>query len=128
MKYLSIAMICLLFGACADVESKIGQKTTIEVDQKFDAGEVIKGEIINAKFSIKNTGSYPLIISTVSPSCSCTVPSYPEEPIQPGESGEIVAQVNTDKASGTINKTIMIVANTEEPIEPLVIHAIVRRN
>lgn len=125
---MSIAFICLLLASCSETESKIGQKTTIEVEQKFDAGEVIKGEIINAKFTIKNTGNYPLIISTVSPSCACTVPSYPEDPIQPGDSGEIVAQVNTDKASGTINKTIMIVANTEQPIEPLVIHAIVLRN
>jgi hypothetical protein len=125
MKYLSVAILCLLLVACGETESQIGQKTTVEVDQKFDAGTVIKGEIIKAKFTIKNTGDYPLVISEVSPSCSCTVSSFPEDPILPGESGEILAEVDTDKASGVLNKTVRIVANTEQPIEPVVIHATV---
>ena len=127
MKYLSIVIFSLLFVSCDETESRVGQKTTVEVNAKYDAGEVIQGEIINAKFIITNTGDYPLIIATASPSCSCTVPSYPQEPIAPGESGEIIAQVSTDKASGRINKTITIVANTEQPMEPLVITAIVKR-
>ncbi len=127
MKYLSIALISLLFFSCKETTSRVGQKTTVEVNAKFDAGEVIQGEIINAKFTIKNTGDYPLIIAAATPSCSCTVPSYTDEPIAPGETGEILAQVTTDKATGVINKTVTLVANTEVPMAPLVITAIVKR-
>lgn len=127
MKYLSIAIISLLFFGCKETESRVGQKTTVEVNAKYDAGEVIQGEIINAKFIITNTGDYPLIIASANPSCSCTVPSFTEEPIAPGESGEILAQVSTEKAAGVINKTVTLVANTEVPMAPLVITAVVKR-
>lgn len=127
MKCLSIVLLCFLLFSCDETESKVGQKTTVEVDAKYDAGEVIQGEIINAKFTITNTGDYPLIIASANPSCSCTVPSFTDEPIAPGETGEILAQVTTEKAAGVINKTVTLVVNTETPLAPLVITAVVKR-
>ena len=73
-----------------DVE--VGQKTTMEVNLLYDAGNVIKGEVINAKFKVKNTGDYPLVFGEVRPSCSCTVADKPSAPIQPGESTKIIAK------------------------------------
>ena len=101
----------------------------MEVLTLFDAGEVMKGEVITAKFSIKNTGDYPLVIADVVGSCSCTVAEKPEEPIAPGESGDVLAYVNTDKLSaGPLNKSVRIVANTENSVTEVIVKANVIRN
>ncbi len=113
MKFLAVLVGVLFLMGCSSNEAVIGNKTTMEVNKKFDAGEVIKGENIKAVFVVKNTGSYPLVISDVSVSCSCTLASKPEEPIAPGESAEIHATVDTQKTgSGLVTKTVNIVSNT----------------
>jgi hypothetical protein len=87
----------------------------------------MKGEVINAKFKVTNTGDYPLIIGEVTPSCSCTVAEEPEEPIQPGESSEIIAQVKTDNLSAKkIQKMITVMANTVPNVTVLEIRGSIR--
>ncbi|MBP5994405.1 MAG: DUF1573 domain-containing protein [Crocinitomicaceae bacterium] len=114
--------------SCGDNETlQVGQKTTMEVQTVFDAGTVVKGEVINAKFKVTNTGEYPLVIGDVTPSCSCTVAEEPEDPIQPGESSEIIAQVKTDNLSSKkIQKMITVMANTEPSVTVLEIKGKIR--
>ena len=108
---------------------EIGQKTSMVVEPVFDAGEVVKGEIISAKFIVKNTGKYPLVIADVKGSCSCTVAEKPEDPIQPGGEGVITAEVDTDRtSSGVISKSVRIVANTEPSVTEVAIKARVKNN
>lgn len=130
MKYIGILSVLFLLVSCSgESGSPVGNKTTMEVEELYDAGKVIKGEIINAKFTVKNTGDYPLIIAEVTGSCSCTVASYPDEPIEPGETGEVLAQVNTDKTgTGLITKKVNIVANTKPSPKVVQIRANVQRN
>jgi len=114
MKLIILVAGMFVFGACSTDEVVVGNKTTIEVNKVFDAGQVIKGEKINAKFVVKNTGKYPLVIAEISPSCSCTVMDKPEEPIAPGESTVIKASVDTEKTGeGTLVKTVSLTCNTE---------------
>lgn len=129
MKNLLFAFILapLLFACGGGQEIEIGQKTSLEIDPVFDAGEVVKGEVITAKFKISNTGDYPLVIADVKGSCSCTVAEYPEAPLQPGESGEILAHVNTDKTgTGVINKAVRVVANTNPSVTQVIVKAKVK--
>ena len=64
------------------------------------------------EFIFTNTGKEPLIISKAKGSCGCTVPSWPKEPVMPGESGLI--QVNYDeKRIGSFNKSITITSNAK---------------
>lgn len=82
--------VFLIISACSGSDSvEVGNKTTMQVDPVFDAGVVVKGEKVKAQFVVRNTGKYPLVIAEVKPSCSCTVGSKPEDPIQPGEEGII---------------------------------------
>jgi hypothetical protein len=120
--------IGFLFSCGEDDSLQVGQKTTMEVETVFDAGTVVKGEVINAKFKVTNTGDYPLVIGDVTPSCSCTVAEEPEDPIQPGESGEIIAQVKTDNLSSKkIQKMITVMANTEPNVTILEIKGKIRK-
>jgi hypothetical protein len=106
---------------------EVGNKTTITVNPVYDAGEVVKGEIITGTFTVKNTGKYPLVISEVKGSCTCTVPEKPEKPIAPGSEATIKAEVDTEKTStGDISKSVRIVANTEPSVTEVVIKAKVK--
>ena len=106
--------IVFLFSCKSDTEQlQIGQKTTIKVNEVHDGGTVIKGEKIMAKFNVTNTGKYPLVISSVKGSCSCTIASKPTKAIKPGESKIITAEVKTEKKPvGKLTQSVRMVANT----------------
>lgn len=61
-------------------------------------------------FKFKNTGNEALIITNAKGSCGCTVPTYPKEPIAPGQSAEIKVRYDT-KRIGKINKTVTLQTN-----------------
>ena len=125
------ASFCLSFLLLACTDNKkieVGNKTEMEVQSVVDAGKVMLGEIVHASFSIKNTGDYPLILAEVKGSCTCTVAEYPKDPIAPGESAIIKANIKTDKAApGTLSKEVRIVANTDPSTTPVLIKANVMR-
>lgn len=75
-----------------------------------DYGELKYGANGTYTFDFKNTGNAPLIISNAKGSCNCTVPSWPKEPINPGETGKITVHYDT-KRSGVINKSVTITSN-----------------
>jgi Protein of unknown function (DUF1573) len=82
------------------------------VQDVYDFGKIKQGEKISYSFKFKNTGSTPLIISSASASCGCTVPSYPEEPIQPGQESKIDVVFDSNGKMGMQTKTITLVSNT----------------
>lgn len=111
--FLTLISLGLIYSCQSDNKVEIGKKTEMKVDPVFDAGTVNKGEKIKAVFKVKNTGKSPLVISEVKGSCTCTVADFPKKPILAGETGEIKAEVNTDKTGeGKISKSIRITANT----------------
>lgn len=64
-------------------------------------------------FEFTNTGNEPLILSKPVSSCGCTVPSWPKEPILPGESNSIKVTYNTHKI-GAFNKTVTVNSNAKK--------------
>lgn len=73
-----------------------------EVDSKTDVGYRI------LKFT--NDGATPLTITNIKPSCGCTVPEWPTEPIKPGKSSEIKIKYDITRIGG-ISKTITVTTN-----------------
>jgi hypothetical protein len=111
--FFSVLSLIFLQACQTDNTVEIGKKTEMKVDPVFDAGTINKGEKIKAVFKVKNTGKSPLVLSEVKGSCTCTVADFPKKPILAGETGEIKAEVNTDKTGeGKISKSIRITANT----------------
>lgn len=79
----------------------------------FDFGKAAEGEQVAHTFKFTNTGNATLLISSVEASCGCTVPrSWPKEPLQPGEGGEISVTFDTSKRLGIQRKKITVLANT----------------
>ena len=82
------------------------------VEESFDFGDISQGEKVEHSFEFKNTGDADLIISSAVGSCGCTVPSYPKEPIKPGQSEVIKIVFDSNGKNGAQHKRVTIVANT----------------
>ncbi|MFN0215344.1 MAG: DUF1573 domain-containing protein [Saprospiraceae bacterium] len=75
-----------------------------------DYGKVEKGSDKVRKFSFTNTGNEPLVIKSAKGSCGCTVPTYPQEPIMPGETKTIDVSYDTNRP-GAFTKTVTLTTN-----------------
>ena len=86
----------------------------IKVDNlTFSGGTVMEGRdsIVKAVFKITNTGSKPLQITNVRPSCGCTVVKY-DSTIAPGKTGVIEPVVNLKgMRGGPMARTVTVNSN-----------------
>lgn len=87
--------------------------TILWLDSVINSGTVLEGQKLEVTFRFKNTGDKPLVIEDARPSCGCTVPVKPEEPIMPGKEGYIKAVFNSQGRTGANHKTITVHANTK---------------
>lgn len=97
------------FAVQAQDTAKIEFKTEV-----IDYGEVKRGSDGVRVFEFTNTGNAPLVITEVNSTCGCTIPKKPEEPISPGDTGEIQVKYDT-QILGPIRKTITVYSNAEVP-------------
>lgn len=120
----------LLLSACQNAETKTAgtqeitsaptaanaapTATTIQwIDSVVNKGNVSEGEQLEIAFRFKNTGTSPLIIKDVRPSCGCTLAEKPEAPVAPGKEGIIKTTFDTKGRIGNNHKTIVVDANTD---------------
>jgi hypothetical protein len=81
-------------------------------DTTHNFGRIKEGEVVSYEFSFTNTGKTPLIITTASGSCGCTVPDYPKEPIEPGRSASLKVTFNSSGKPGHQEKSVTLTTNT----------------
>lgn len=96
----------------------------------YNFGTIQEGEIVKHTFKFKNTGKNPLIISEARTTCGCTVSEYPEDPVQPGDEGEIKVRFDSKgKAMGDVEaiKSVTVIANTTPNKVILKIHGYVKK-
>ncbi|HEX3385024.1 MAG TPA: DUF1573 domain-containing protein [Mucilaginibacter sp.] len=87
--------------------------------EHHDFGKIISGNKVTYEFKFTNTGKSPLIITDAVASCGCTIPTWPKQPIKPGESGGIKVVFDSRGKMGLQDKQITITANTK-PAQNLV--------
>jgi len=80
--------------------------------QNFDFGKIKQGAPVTHEFTFSNTGTVPLIITSVQASCGCTTPDWSKDPILPGGKGFIKATYSA-ASPGTFNKSVTVIANVE---------------
>ncbi len=90
--------------------------TTIEyMELEHDFGTVKYPSENLYTFKFKNTGKVPLIIESATASCGCTIPNKPEEPILPGQIGEldVIFSPKEGQQGELVTKKITVLANTD---------------
>jgi hypothetical protein len=88
--------------------------TTVEPEQtEIELTDLHTGKTTETVFTLKNTGTQPLIIQTIDASCGCTVPEWEKQPVATGKSTEIKVKI-TPEEKGYFNKTITVHCNIKE--------------
>ncbi len=116
-KIFSIAAFFILIVTVSFAQQgPIATFTSTEVNY----GTIEKGANPLRVFEFKNTGKEPLIIKNAKGSCGCTVPTYPKEPIMPGQVSKIEVRYDTQRV-GPFTKTITLTTNEANETRVLVI-------
>ncbi|MFM7358486.1 MAG: DUF1573 domain-containing protein [Sediminibacterium sp.] len=121
----TIASFLLLISACQNNQpdpsvddfrqsADTANFTTLQwTDTLINFGTIQMGDSIKVKFLCYNTGKKPLFLSSVRASCGCTIPSYTESAILPGDSGYVSASFNSNRSHpGEVFKTVYVTSNT----------------
>ncbi|MDP3462434.1 MAG: DUF1573 domain-containing protein [Bacteroidales bacterium] len=104
------------FILCAQTQDSSEKVNGPEISFKKDVhdyGEIPVNSDGSSTFEFTNTGNEPLILSQPRSSCGCTVPTWPRQPILPGEKEKITVTYNTARP-GLINKSVTILSNAKK--------------
>jgi hypothetical protein len=85
-------------------------------EYEHDFGKVIEGEKVACTFIFENIGKGPLVISSVTSSCGCTVPKYDTKPVLPGNTGNVEVIFDSSGRNGRQTKTITVRSNASKPV------------
>jgi hypothetical protein len=89
----------------------------LEVDTTtFDFGSAERGTTVEHTFALRNVGDAPLTITSVRPSCGCTVAELASNTIQPNEQSELKLSLSLADREGPQHKTVLIQSN--DPRQP----------
>lgn len=94
--------------------------------EEHDFGEIVEGDMATHTFYFTNTGKGPLKITKTESRCGCTVANYSEEPLMPGETGEMVVVFNTEHRTEHQSKAIIVHSNGTPRKTALVVRAFVK--
>ena len=90
--------------------AKVNGAGMVFVSETIDYGTVAYNSDGKREFVFTNNGNKPLIITNAQGSCGCTVPTYPKEPIAPGDKAVIGVKYATDRV-GAFTKTVTLTSN-----------------
>ena len=106
-----LGIMLFMAGAAKAQDAKTQSGPEIEFEKVVhDYGDVPYNGNGECEFRFTNTGDAPLLIQKPKSSCGCTIPSWPDKPIFPGESEVIKVTYRTNRA-GNFNKTITVTSN-----------------
>lgn len=129
-KTVLIGLLCLSFTACHNANTQVkggvgaDASTIAKADApviKFDEEihqfpKINEGDKVDYNFKFTNTGKSPLIISSATATCGCTIPEPPKEPILPGKESFIKVIFNSEGKPGINDKVITVTSNANPTI------------
>jgi hypothetical protein len=123
--FLFLSMSIVSFVTAQD--NKTEQKPEIVFDKLVhDFGTIWDGESKEYFFVFTNKGNAPLILSNVQPSCGCTAPVWPKEPIMPGQKAKIQIMYNPGPLRDAFSKTISVKSNAVNDNVVLTIKGVIK--
>jgi hypothetical protein len=82
-----------------------------------DFGTVARGALLTHPFRLTNAGSAPVRVSGIRVSCGCTTGAMQQSEVPPGQSGTLLAQMDTRRFSGTKTVTIFVTLDRGSGVE-----------
>jgi hypothetical protein len=118
MKKLMIALICFTIGISSQLiaQQKVdGPQFKFEGGDTHDYGIIPRGPVAFHTFEFTNTGTRPLNVMNVTPSCGCTGVEWIKTPVMPGQKGWIKLGLKTEEQKGVFNKEVYIQSDAITP-------------
>lgn len=112
--FISISLLFLLVS-CVNKTEKQAKESGQQIffaQTTYDYGEIQEGSDGIYTIDFKNVGDTPIVVNRVRSSCGCTVPSWPQEPVEPGAAGEIKVKYNT-RLTGSFMKSVYVYSSAE---------------
>lgn len=98
----------------AEPASNMPLTTVAFTEENHNFGEIPDGDKVSHTFKFKNTGSNPLKIENVKPSCGCTTPDWSRDDVAPGAEGFVTVEFDSKGKTGVQKKSVTVTfANTD---------------
>lgn len=105
----------MLSGCSGESENRFLAKTTMEIEHPVrHYYPILQGLKQNVIVKVKNTGTEPLKIYKVLPSCGCTIAKFTDRAIAPGNDAFIEMEYDSNKNIGYVGIYTTIIANTKQ--------------
>jgi hypothetical protein len=108
--YLLLISIISITISCVNPNEQQAKKAGQDIyfaQSTYDYGEIPEGSDGLYTIHFKNLGEQAIVVNRVRSSCGCTIPSWPRNPIEPGEEGEIQVKYNT-ALRGSFMKSVYV--------------------
>lgn len=113
-----------LFMSCKEKENGFAE---ISVNSRYGFGEIKSTDSVVHTFKVKNISKVDLLIKEVGTSCGCTVVTISDSIVKENEYTEIKTTFVPDSnTKGKVNKSIVILANTNPPYTSLEVFGYVK--
>ena len=99
----------MFFNASGFVFSQNSLLEFSQSKQKF--GKVPEGQDVHLNYEFTNLAEKPLIINEAKVNCTCTIVTYPKEPISPGSKATIKVDFHTAGKIGYQERTVELITN-----------------
>jgi hypothetical protein len=110
-----VSVISLSAQSQKTVPPPAGSGAIIQFNEtSHDFGTFDEGTRATFEFEFTNTGDSNLILNNVQASCGCTVPTWPRQPIKPGEKSKIAVVYNSAGRPGSFGKSISVTTNMKK--------------
>lgn len=107
---LLLVSVLTITVSCVNPNEQQAKKSGQEIyfaQSTYDYGEIAEGSDGLYNINFKNLGENAIVINRVRSSCGCTIPSWPRNPIEPGEEAEIQVKYNT-ALRGSFMKSVYV--------------------
>lgn len=119
LAFCGLALACQQPKSTDETNQSVALSSASFDEVNYNFGKIKEGESVTHSFTFTNTGSAPLIITSATATCGCTVPEYPAQPIKPGEKGTIKVVFNSRGKMGKQDKVVTILSNAKPAMDNL---------
>lgn len=128
MKIIAVALLLIgnITGLFAQNKSEEIKPEIVFDKTTHDFGIIWDGITKEYNFEFTNNSKVPLVLTNVQPSCGCTAPSWPREPIMPGQKAKIAVVYSPGSLRSAFSKTITVTSNASNNNIVLTIKGIVK--
>lgn len=122
----AIAAVLMILSAANVVSAK---PKAYFPEKSHDFGAFFEDDgYAKCRFAVVNTGSSPLVIMSARATCGCTIPDYPRQAIEPGDSAYISVIYDPAGRPGRFNKSVIVETNASSSKTRLDITGVVIAN